>query len=99
MIELFFCCKSRKKNRNRCITAGKSCIKSGKNVRSPHGRTKERPAVNASLYLIVCQGPLAELPLVISTKRSAWRDLSTKLEMTWVEMKTSLTWTLLHFYV
>ena len=30
MIELFFCCKSRKKNRNRCITAGKSCIKSGK---------------------------------------------------------------------
>ena len=30
-------------------------------------------------------------PIVISTKQSAWRDLSTSLEMTWVEMKTSLT--------
>ena len=35
MIELDFCCKSSEKSRNRCITARKSCIKSGK-MRQEH---------------------------------------------------------------
>ena len=35
MIELISAAKVGKKNRNRCITAGKSCIKSGKNNWKP----------------------------------------------------------------